>query len=82
MVLKSDELRQAQKMGKFVYQFDDQSYLAHPLDTDNDNFGVVYGCKPGSGDELIFILSRDYTLSREPLKRARDALQRNGIDSW
>lgn len=51
-------------VGGFIYRFDGHAYLSHPIDTDYDNFAIVYGCKPESGDELIFILSRDYTLNR------------------
>lgn len=68
-------------VGGFIYQFDDQTYLSHPIDTDYDNFAIVYGCKPESGEELIFIITRDYTLPARLLPRVNKILKRNGI-AW
>ncbi len=67
------------KNGEFVYQFDDQSWLCHPLDTDYDNFAIVYGCKPDTGEELVFVISRDYTLKNELVPRVDNVLRRNRI---
>lgn len=67
------------KNGEFLYQFDDQSWLCHPLDTDYDNFAIVYGCDPNTGKELIFIISRYYTLRKEVEGRVDNVLRRNGI---
>lgn len=65
--------------GEFTYLFDGQNYMAYALDTDYDDFVIVYGCAPRTGDEIIYVLSRDYTLSKVSLTRVRNVLQRNGI---
>ncbi len=68
-------------IGGFIQNFDVHTYLSHPIDTDYDNFAIVYGCKPETGDELIFILTRDYTLHKRFLPRVNKILKRNGI-AW
>lgn len=69
--------------GEFTYQTKDNIYPQYILDTDYDNFTIVYGCKPGSGtdqrDETIFVYSRSYSLSVALKARVLLALERNGI---
>lgn len=71
--------------GQFTYESKGEVYPNFVLDTDYDNFTIVYGCRPGSDgnsrDELIFIYSRSYTLSRTLQARVLHVLQRNGIQS-
>lgn len=69
--------------GMFSYEFDDNIYTVFVLDIDYENFGVIYGCKPGlfnTRDELIFIFTRDYQLSSTLEPRVRGVFQRNNID--
>lgn len=71
-----------QNPGEFTYQFEENIYPDYILDTDYDNFTIVYGCKPGSRnlrDEVIFVLSRDYTLNPTLQARVRAVLERNGV---
>lgn len=70
--------------GEFHYEFDVQSFMIYVLDTDYDNFAIIYGCNPGRGrrlwrDDLIFILSRDYKISDALQTRVRNVLQQNDI---
>lgn len=69
--------------GEFTYAFDNNVITIYVLDTDYDRFAIVYGCKTGSGrrsrrEELIFVLTRDYTLTDSLEDRVRNVLQRNG----
>lgn len=72
---------------EFLYQTgtDSNNLLVYVLDTNYDDLTVAYGCRPGSRrgsrrKELIFVLSRDYKLSKSFETRARNVLQRNGIE--
>lgn len=65
------------------YQFGNNTFPIYILDTDYDNFVVVYGCNAGSQhqrEEFSVVLSRDYELADGFDKRARSILQRNDID--
>lgn len=71
--------------GEMVYAFNDKVYNIYILDTDYDNFTVIYGCNPGSRrhqghDEIILIHSRHYQLSESLEGRVRKAIQGNGGD--
>lgn len=68
--------------GEFTYELYNNVYPLFLLDTDYDNYAIVYGCKPGleGRDELIFVFSRRYQLNDTLVKRVRDVIQRNGID--
>lgn len=69
--------------GVFLYEFDVNVYLTFVLDTDYDNFGFMYGCKPGrhnTRDELIFIYTRDYQLAPNLETRVRITARQNNID--
>lgn len=46
------------KNGEFLYEFDDQSWLCHPIDTDYDNFAIVYGCDPATGVYLCVAIKK------------------------
>lgn len=69
--------------GEFIYKFADESINIYVLDTDYDNFAIVYGCTARgrrNRDELIFVLSRQYKLSDELQARVEKALRDNGSD--
>lgn len=67
-----------------MYQFANSSYPIYILDTDYDNFTIAYGCKPGSTintrDEVLYVETRDYSLSSTLETRVRAVLKRNGVD--
>lgn len=66
--------------GELIYAFDNKVYNIYVLDTDYENFTIVYGCNPaGRGrDELILIHSRDYQLTKSLEKRVRNVINLNG----
>lgn len=71
--------------GALTYAFNNKVYTIYVLDTDYENFTVVYGCNPGSRkhqerDELILIHSRHYQLSHTLERRVRNVIERNGGD--
>ncbi len=81
-IIGSGTVTATNNSGEFIYAFDDKSYTIYVLDTDYDNFAIVYGCNAGRRmcDELIYILSRDYKLSGSAEARVRRVLQENGIE--
>lgn len=70
--------------GQLNYTFGENQYIISVLDTDYDNFFVVYGCKPkscdGGRDEILFIYARAQTLTPEQYNRAVQVIEMNGID--
>lgn len=71
--------------GEFMYKFDNNVYPIYIIDTDYENYSVLYGCKPGSGrrstlDELIIVFSRDYQLNDTFEARVRKVIKKNGGD--
>ncbi len=71
------------RAGEFTYETKGNIYPNFILDTNYDDFTIVYGCKPRSGsnqrDEKIFVYTRGYTLTATLLPRVRRVLERNGI---
>lgn len=71
--------------GEMTYRFKNKVYKIYVLDTDYENFSIVYGCNPGSGrhsgrDELILVHSRSYRLSKALENRVRRVIEENGGD--
>lgn len=68
------------RAGEYLYH----SHLAYVLYTDYDDLTVAYGCRPESPgvnrSEVVYALSRDYTLTPESEARVRVVLKSNGID--
>lgn len=68
-----------------IYEFDNNAYPVFILDTDYENYSIVYGCKTGSGrrsrrDELIIVFSRNYQLNENFEKLVLRVLEKNGAD--
>lgn len=68
------------KPGEFIYDFADQSVTIYVLDVVYDRFAIIYGCSAISGEDTIFILSRDFHISETETERVEDVLEQNGID--
>lgn len=70
--------------GEMTYEFNNKNkfYYIYVLDTDYENFTIVYGCNPRGRerDELILIHSRHYKLSNALEHRIRKVVQQNGGD--
>lgn len=70
-------------LDEFFYQTGIDDNGLHVLYTNYNDLTIAYGCRPsckGSGrDELILILSSDYTLSPALETRALTVLENNGI---
>lgn len=65
-------------------EFDYLKLKVYVLYTDYDDQTIVYGCRPtppwAEKDEMIYVLSRDCTLSSALTTRAFNVLKNNGID--
>lgn len=71
--------------GEFTYQFLDEVYPNFVLDTDYDNFTIVYGCRPDANDatqrdEVTFVYSRTYALTSDLNSHVDDVLRQNNIN--
>lgn len=67
--------------GALTYAFNNKVYTIYVLDTDYDNYTIVYGCNSTGSrrrDELILIHSRHYQLSKTLEDRIRTVVEKNG----
>lgn len=79
----SGTVRPTSVPGALTFSYGKHVYTIYILDTDYDNYTVVYACNPNGSrkrDELILVHTRDYHLSKPLEQRVRTVLQQNDIN--